>query len=505
MKRTLSGAFLISTIAIWFVLASLCSFGAAADTSARFKVSGYITDSNGAGVGGAEIIFCVPDLVPSVRSNLTGYYEIWAPAGIYHMDVWPPFDTNYMSYDLPQLSVQGDMVKNVTLLSGYKVSGYVTYATGQTIPKGVVFLTQTSFSGWYTNSAGYYFLSAPAGTYTLTVKPANQGNTFPVYTETVVISGTTVKNITLPSNSPTPPANPTEEPTPTASPTPNPNSKPTPTLTITCRSIPTSADFEVEIAGTITYHNAGLSAATVSLFYSTDNGATWHDLTQLETEANGGYSILWFPQLGGNYLMKTVFDGNDDYGNAVAEANLAVVSVAPESVFSVTSNSTLSALSFNSATMELSFSVSGPTGTFGYVNVNIPKSLVSDITNLKVLIDNSEVSFTAEEGDTVWFLSFTYHHSTHSVNIAFSPDTAQANQVAAETPIATQTSPPITQMPTPQSSQSPQVQPTSEPTQTPSTQTPQASDFYMVVSAALAVVVVVLALALVWKRKAKND
>jgi hypothetical protein len=500
MKQTVSVAFLILTITIGFVFISLCSLGVA-DNSARCKVSGHIVDSNGAGIGGAMVIFNVPDTVPAVYSNLTGYYEILAPAGIYHMNVWPPFDSNYMSYDLVQLAVSSDMVKNVTLRSEYKVSGYVTFSNGQPIPKGVVFLSQTAFSGWFTTSDGYYFLSAPVGTYTLTVKPANQGNTFPIYTEyNVVISGTTAKNIVLPSPviSPTPTSPPiqTEVPTPTSSPAPTPPSpKLTPTLSLTCKSKPTSSEFEVEIAGSLTYHGVGISGVVVFVFYSADKGTTWYDLTQLETDANGVYSVLWFPQLGGNYLMKTVFEENDVYNSAITEANLAVVSVTQESVFSVTSNSTLSALAFDSTTMELSFTVSGPTGTAGYVNVNIPKSLVNDITNLKVLIDNNEINFIAEEGDSVWLMSFTYHHSTHLVNIALSPFIAQLNQISNEIPKITE-SPQATQ--SPQTTQSPQEQPTQEPTQT-----PKAFDPYMVVAAALAVVVVVLASALVFKRKAK--
>jgi len=38
-----------------------------------YKVSGYVLDSNGIGLSGAEIIFGVPDIVPGVLTNGSGY------------------------------------------------------------------------------------------------------------------------------------------------------------------------------------------------------------------------------------------------------------------------------------------------------------------------------------------------------------------------------------------------------------------------------------------------
>ena len=81
------------------------------------------------------------------------------------------------------------------------------------------------------------------------------------------------------------------------------------------------------------------------------------------------------------------------------------------------SNSTVSAFAFNSTSEELSFRVSGESGTTGYVNVFIPKSLMSDVSNLKVYLDgNILTSSTESQGDS-WLVSFTYHHSIHQVTI----------------------------------------------------------------------------------------
>jgi hypothetical protein len=95
--------------------------------------------------------------------------------------------------------------------------------------------------------------------------------------------------------------------------------------------------------------------------------------------------------------------------------------------FSVTSNSTISELSFNSTSRELSFVVSGSSGTTGYVNVYIPKSLIGDISSLKVYLDGNQTEYTAGPQSDGWLLYFIYQHSTHVVTINVG-SSAQANQ-----------------------------------------------------------------------------
>jgi outer membrane protein assembly factor BamB len=169
------------------------------------KISGYILDSNGYAIEGAQIIFNVPSVVPSVDSDSSGYYEISAPTGTYHITVWPPFDSNYIYYDEPVFSVESDITKNITLASGCKVSGYITYSSGSPVAGAVVSL-DGFFSGWFSDSWGYYFVSVPAGTYKLSVKPRSGYDHFHSYFEpTFVVNGDTTKNIIVNSTSSTPP------------------------------------------------------------------------------------------------------------------------------------------------------------------------------------------------------------------------------------------------------------------------------------------------------------
>lgn len=193
----------MSIIVSGLLLAGVTRFGLAQD-STIFTISGYILDSDGNGIAGAKIIFGVPEIVPSVYSDSSGYYEVSAPAGTYHINVWPPFDSNYISYDEPEFTVQSDITKNITLDSGYKISGYITGSLGAPIVKAVVSL-DNFFSGWYSTYSGYYFVTAPAGTYTLRATPAaGPQNVTEFYTDNehnvihnVVVNGDLEKNITM--------------------------------------------------------------------------------------------------------------------------------------------------------------------------------------------------------------------------------------------------------------------------------------------------------------------
>ncbi len=184
--------------------------------SLMFKISGYILDSNGCGLAGAMIIFNVPNIVPAVYSDYSGFYVMYAPSGTYHVNVWPPFDSNYIRYDEQALVVKSDITKNITLISGYKVSGYLTDLAGEPVSKAIVSLNNNLISGWFSNSSGYYFVSAPAGTYKLSVGPSTQYiGDFPRYSESnFIINGNIFKNITL--GAPVPTESPTPSPTPSS-------------------------------------------------------------------------------------------------------------------------------------------------------------------------------------------------------------------------------------------------------------------------------------------------
>ena len=212
----------------------------------------------------------------------------------------------------------------------------------------------------------------------------------------------------------------------------------TPTLTTSCINSAPQGSFNVyKISGDLTFNGEGMRGAPVLLSYSATVGQSWQDLTLVYTGSDGSYSALWMPTATGSYLLKTAFAGDENYLGANDTISFAIQPVAEQSVFSLTSNSTITELTFSSANKELSFSVSGESGTTGYVNVYIPKSMLNDTDGLKVSMDGSQIEFTSQSQGDYWLLYFTYHHSTHSVAVNF--DTLNMNSSPSQTTPSGQT------------------------------------------------------------------
>jgi hypothetical protein len=72
--------------------------------------------------------------------------------------------------------------------------------------------------------------------------------------------------------------------------------------------------------------------------------------------------------------------------------------------------------------------VSGQSGTTGYLNITISKTLLSNLAGLKIYIDKQDVNFTANTVGDSQVLYFSYHHSTHQVTISL-PSTVTASEL----------------------------------------------------------------------------
>lgn len=577
-----------------YSLASITRFSLAED-STSFKISGYILDSNGHGVASAMIIFNVPQIVPAVYSDASGYYVISAPAGTYHINVWPPFDSNYIHYDEQSFVVGSDITKNITLNSGYKISGYISDSSGKPVKDAIVSLNNY-LSGWFSKDTGYYFVSAPAGTYKLSVTPRSGYNHFPSYYESnFVVNGNLAKNITV-GSLPTPASNTlnvelqpkldgkalftnekvhtspksvrliipknasqgsyamalypyngtlnsissfsifascthavprfmlcleknghgwadtfllsdyqfasngewkattggnrwgwtetniqltsygstwntidfwvtkygnltvlyigilleywavdpdgfgeplyadelilngvtynikpaTGSPSPSPSPTPSPapvNAMPT-QLTI-------STDASSPIVGSVVNVNGRLSCANgtslqgkpIILSYAVGGNFTWVPIGSGTTDSAGEYSIQWANTASGTFTLKAEWNGNYDYLGVSATTTLIFLPYENHQDFILESNSTVSALAFDSTSLELSFTVDGTSGTAGYVKIIIAKSIVANAENMKVYFDGNQLNYEVTSTSDSWLLTFTYMHSTHQVSI----------------------------------------------------------------------------------------
>ena len=201
-----------------------------------------------------------------------------------------------------------------------------------------------------------------------------------------------------------------------------------PTLTTFTTSSMTQSSFPVNINGYLTFNGAPISGAPILLSYSVTVGESWQDLTLVHTNADGRYSALWLLSVTGDYMLKAVYRGDDDYLGTCNIFNFAIEPGTEQNVFTVTSNSTLSELSFSSSNRELSFKVSGDSGTTGYVSVFIPKSLVNGTYGLKMYLDRNQVEYTAQSVSDGWLLYCTYHHSTHLVTISLGSSSINPTQ-----------------------------------------------------------------------------
>jgi hypothetical protein len=92
--------------------------------------------------------------------------------------------------------------------------------------------------------------------------------------------------------------------------------------------------------------------------------------------------------------------------------------------FTLESNSTVSALSFNGTTSEIAFTVSGANGTVGYIKATISKNFMPNSDNIKVYLDENLVPYEIIANENFWIITFTYHYSVHQVRIDQAQNTA---------------------------------------------------------------------------------
>jgi hypothetical protein len=189
----------------------------------------------------------------------------------------------------------------------------------------------------------------------------------------------------------------------------------------------------IAIVGRLSSNGIGLPSLPVLLSYSLTNGQTWNEISQPITTFDGDYSFLWMPTVTGEYIMKAVWAGNVTTQETTAFADLAVIDYTPQNIFFVTSNSTISSLSYESASRELRFIVSGPDSTVGYVEVAIAKSLLADIQNAKVKLNNTETAYMTSTLNDSWLLCFNYVQSTHTVVVSLEGHRSLPSGIPIET------------------------------------------------------------------------
>lgn len=199
------------------------------------------------------------------------------------------------------------------------------------------------------------------------------------------------------------------------------------TLTLSAKSS-AEPNLKVNIAGALSANETKIPNAQLLLSYSVNAGASWIDLTTLTTDNQGTFEATWTPQVTGNYLIKAIYQGNPGYA-ATEKIVTLIINPNQQSSFTVESNSTITQLYFDSSANQLNFTASGPSGTTGYVNINIPKTLIRDIADLEVYIDQNALQYSSSEQGDSWLVTFSYHHSIHQITICMSQQNTAAPEV----------------------------------------------------------------------------
>jgi len=79
------------------IIMAVFIFTAPVGAEASYKIEGYIKTASGVPIAGAHVIFNSQN-VPSTQTNQQGYYAVNAPAGTYRLNVWPPYNSNFVNY-----------------------------------------------------------------------------------------------------------------------------------------------------------------------------------------------------------------------------------------------------------------------------------------------------------------------------------------------------------------------------------------------------------------------
>ncbi len=189
-------------------------------------------------------------------------------------------------------------------------------------------------------------------------------------------------------------------------------------ITLSCSSSTSYTGLTATINGKLMFSNlTGISGAAVFLSSSVTGGASWQNLTLVYTGSDGSFSAQWMPSVSGSFLVKAEYGGNSYVAPSNQTVTLALAPYSNQNVFSVISNSTVSALYFDSASSRLNFTVTGPSGTAGFVDVGIAKSLIPNSTSLRIYVDGSIVQHTVTSTSDAWLVHFSYTHSTHSISV----------------------------------------------------------------------------------------
>ena len=194
--------FLLTIISSGLILAATLNFGTAVDDSTMYVISGYVFDPTGKEVSDAFVYNVAHStglsVGPGCYSDASGYYSMTVPQDTYSLVAKGPSGSG-TSYSELYVNVNSDLVKNITLVPGFVVSGYILDSSGEGVANIETNIYNSSWSvpTYHTDSSGFYVLSIPVGTYTFVVWPPINTNLTNFYEPNFLVDSDLTKNITF--------------------------------------------------------------------------------------------------------------------------------------------------------------------------------------------------------------------------------------------------------------------------------------------------------------------
>jgi hypothetical protein len=204
-------------------------------------------------------------------------------------------------------------------------------------------------------------------------------------------------------------------------------------ISISTESLSATAGSIVNVFGTLLdSNNTPLKNETVVLSYTFPGAGSWIPISSGLTDEQGNYNIQWINSASGTFTLKTQWNGDILHLSVSNTATLSFLPYKNQRVFLLESNSTVNALAFNNETSTLSFNVTGPTGTTGYIKTTISKSILTDSENLQAYLDGKQLNYSVSASGDSWVFSFNYSHSTHQISLHLEMDATSTQPIGNE-------------------------------------------------------------------------
>ncbi len=221
-------------------------------------------------------------------------------------------------------------------------------------------------------------------------------------------------------------------------------------LSVSAQSEISQLGYRVNINGKLTSSDGNaIASENIVISYSVPGTSTWNPIAAATTDDYGYFSVNWISPATGKFMVKATWPGNDFYAPNSDALNISILQDSGQNLFTAESNSTLSSLGFNATSKEIAFSVSGPTGSTGYVRFTVSKGLLGNQSDYKIYLDERQVNFTVSTMGDVFIFYFEYPHSSHLVTIALTDTAGSHSSISLDNPAYQKTQAPESTQVTP--------------------------------------------------------